>query len=156
MAASHRPCVLAEHGENDASVEFEHLLNEGLTHHQAGRMAAARQCYEQVLTLVPMQADALNLLGVLCAQEGQPEAAIHLLTRAVAARPKDGDILNNLGRFLLETWRFEEARDPLERAVALQPYDLNARYNLAGVLRQLHLYLAYKEQILYATQSEAR
>jgi tetratricopeptide (TPR) repeat protein len=116
---------------------IEHLLNEGLTHHQAGRSSAARQAYEQVLALVPMQADALNLLGVLCAQEGQPEAAIHLLTRAVAARPKDGDILNNLGRFLLETWRFEEARDPLERAVALQPHDVNARYNLAGVLRQL-------------------
>jgi len=127
------------HLQPPISVEagIESLLNDGLIHHQAGRSVAARQCYEQVLTLVPMQADALNLLGVLCAQEGQPDAAIHLLTRAAAARPKDGDILNNLGRFLLETWRFEEARDPLERAVALQPHDVNARYNLAGVLRQL-------------------
>jgi tetratricopeptide (TPR) repeat protein len=134
---SQAPSPAQPQPQSGMEARIESLLAEGLAHHQAGRSNAARQAYEQVLTLVPLQADALNLLGVLCAQEGQPEAAIHLLTRAAAARPKDGDILNNLGRFLLETWRFEEARDPLERAVALQPYDVNARYNLAGVLRQL-------------------
>jgi tetratricopeptide (TPR) repeat protein len=116
---------------------LQQLLNEGLTHHHTGRLEPARRCYEAALKLAPGQPDALNLLGVIAAQQNRRGDAIDLLTQAAASRQKDPDILNNLGRFLLEDYRFEDAREPLERAVALAPGDVNAKYNLAGVLRQL-------------------
>ncbi len=37
------------------------LLATGLAHHQAGRLAAAEQCYRQLLATQPEHADALQL-----------------------------------------------------------------------------------------------
>jgi tetratricopeptide (TPR) repeat protein len=51
-------------------------------HHRAGRHAAARAMYEEVLELDPRHADALFLLGVLERQEGRLEESRRLLIEA--------------------------------------------------------------------------
>ena len=51
-------------------------------HHRAGRHAAARAMYQEVLELDPRYADALFLVGVLERQQGRLEEAQRRLTEA--------------------------------------------------------------------------
>jgi thioredoxin-like negative regulator of GroEL len=51
-------------------------------HHRAGRAAAARAMYHEVLALDPRHADALFLLGVLDRQAGRLEEARRRLSEA--------------------------------------------------------------------------
>jgi len=51
-------------------------------HHRAGRTAAARAMYNEVLALDPCHADALFLLGVLDRQAGRLEDARRRLSEA--------------------------------------------------------------------------
>jgi tetratricopeptide (TPR) repeat protein len=51
-------------------------------HHRAGRHAAAKAMYQEVLALDPRHADALFLLGVLERQGGQLDEARRLLSEA--------------------------------------------------------------------------
>jgi Flp pilus assembly protein TadD len=51
-------------------------------HHRAGRTAAARTMYHEVLALDPRHADALFLLGVLDRQAGRLEEARQRLSEA--------------------------------------------------------------------------
>jgi Flp pilus assembly protein TadD len=61
-------------------------------HHQAGRTAAARTMYLEVLTLDPRHADALFLLGVLERQTGRLEHAQSRLSEAARWTPDGGAI----------------------------------------------------------------
>ena len=53
--------------------------------HQQGRCDEAELHYRDVLAVIPDNADALHLLGVLQAQRGRYEAAAHLIGRAALA-----------------------------------------------------------------------
>ena len=118
-------------------VMLQKMMEEGIEHHKAGRKEEAERCYRNVLEHAPNQPDALNLLGVLAADEGLLDMAVELMERALNTRPRDPHILNNLGHALSELHRFEEAREHLERAVALKPDFDEAKYNLGRVLRHV-------------------
>jgi tetratricopeptide (TPR) repeat protein len=51
-------------------------------HHRAGRAAAAKAMYQEVLALDPRHADALFLLSVLERQAGRLEEALRLVSEA--------------------------------------------------------------------------
>jgi tetratricopeptide (TPR) repeat protein len=59
------------------------VLQIAAEHHRAGRHAAAKTMYQEVLALDPRHADALFLLGVLERQAGQLEDARRHLSEAV-------------------------------------------------------------------------
>lgn len=83
-------------------------------HHRAGRHAAARAMYEEVLELDPRHADALFLLGVLERQEGRLEESRRLLIEAARwaadRAPMDAELrmvehlLLRRGRKPVQTW----------------------------------------------------
>ena len=58
------------------------ILQIAAEHHRAGRHAAAKTMYREVLALDPRHADALFLLGVLERQAGQLEDARRHLSEA--------------------------------------------------------------------------
>ncbi len=110
--------------------ELQKELEQGIEFHKAGRAEDAERVYRSVLTKVPNQPDALNLLGVLAMEAGNHEAAFDFLGRAVQARPKDPAVLNNYGNALSLVRRFEEASEHLERAVAINPNMADSWLNL--------------------------
>lgn len=100
------------------------LLNQAMAHHQAGRLAAARNGYEAVLAL---GADVIaeHYLGVLDLQEGRPGEAETRIRATLAKRDDIPDFFNNLGLCLRAQGRLEEAvaeyRKALDRHPAYAP-----------------------------------
>lgn len=114
--------------------DLQRQLEQGIEHHKAGRGEEAEKVYRSVLSKVPNQPDALNLLGVLAMESGNHDAAFDLLERAVTARPKDPAILNNYGNALSLVRRFEDAITHLERALAINPSMADSWLNMGRTL----------------------
>src|SRR5688572_18455436 len=66
-----------------------------------GQLSKAETLLKSVLAKSPRDADALNLLGVVCAQEQKPAEAERLFRLALAASPKHIGAHVNLGELLL-------------------------------------------------------
>jgi protein O-GlcNAc transferase len=110
-------------------------LNEGLQHHQSGRLAEAEQCYRRVLIDEPNNADALHLLGVIAYQVKRPGVAVELIERAIAINPSAAMYFNNLGNALRDMGERDRAAAAFERAIALQPDYAEAHANLGSARR---------------------
>ena len=96
-------------------------LRAGLTHHQANRLDQAEALYRKVLKYEPEQPDALNLLGVLTQERGQPARAVQLISQALRAKPRFPEALANLARAQRGAGDPAGALDSARRAVALNP-----------------------------------
>ena len=77
--------------------------------HSAGDLQAAERLYRKALAQQPDSFDALNLLGVVRAQQGQYQEAKLLIAKAVALDPRHAGALSNLGNVLSELGRPQEA-----------------------------------------------
>jgi len=113
------------------------VLGAAVSHHQAGRLAKARQFYGQVLAQQPNHAVALHLLGVVDFQEGDAESAVARIERAVALRPDYADAQSNLGNVLKEAGRLDDAVAACRKAIALKPDFADAYNNLGNALLAL-------------------
>ena len=72
-------------------------VNLGAAYRGLGRLAEARQCYEQALRLQPDLAEAQNNLGTMLQSQGKLAEAIALYQKAIAKKPNYADAHNNLG-----------------------------------------------------------
>ena len=113
------------------------LVEDGLRHHQAGRLDAARDCYLKALARQPNDADALHLLGVLHHQQGDAAEAATLIRRAIVIRPEYPEARCNLGAALATAGHLEEAAAAFRSAIAQRPEYPAALNNLGDVLRRL-------------------
>lgn len=113
----------------------ETLLQEGLAHHQAGRLAEAEGLYRRVLAAAPAHAFANNLLGVLASQLGRHDVAEGLYRQAVKANPKTAEFHNNLGLALQEQGQRAEAEASFREAIRLNPKFPEACNNLGTALQ---------------------
>jgi tetratricopeptide (TPR) repeat protein len=97
------------------------LIQRGWAEQQAGRLSSAKTLYEQALKIEPRHPDALNLLGVIALQGGQPEEAAQLIGRAIRVQPSNPGFHANLAQAFLAVRRFADARDAFRRAARLDP-----------------------------------
>ncbi len=104
--------------------------------HAAGRLDDAKTIYQQVLAQAPDHPDALHLLGVLAAQQGDPVQAHGLIWRAIAANPGEAMFHNNLANVCVERGRLDEAEALYVRAIELDGSRLDALSNLGLLLRR--------------------
>jgi putative glycosyltransferase (TIGR04372 family) len=111
---------------------LDQTLAQGLNLHQQGKTAEARVCYELVLRTAPRNTDALHLLGLLVAAEGEIDRGTKLIQEATRIQPRYPAALFNLGNLLYRQDRFEEAAASFQRAVALQPKFADAYRNLGN------------------------
>ena len=110
-------------------------LERAIQHFQSGEADQAKSIFKRILAANPNQPDALNLLGVIEASEGNLATGVELIHRAAILRPRDPGILNNLGHTLSKMFQWERAVDILQRAVAINPKFIEATNNLANALR---------------------
>jgi predicted TPR repeat methyltransferase len=113
------------------------MLQQAVTLHQQGRLQAAEDLYQQVLTRQPDHFDALQLLGVIARQRGDAPTALKHLNAAIAVNPAQAIAHCNLGATLQDLARSAEALASYERALQLNPAYLLALNNRGNVLRSL-------------------
>ncbi len=119
-------------GKAGTTAQAKALFSKGLSHHQAGKLPEARAAYQQLLKLLPDQADALHMLGVTEFQEKNFDAAVNLISKAKNARPDNFLMHFNLGNALRSAGRLSEASKAFSTALALHPDHLDAMKNLGN------------------------
>ena len=102
--------------------------------HRQGYLPEAEMLYLEILERSPRNALAMNLLGILRAQSGDPSSGLEWLGKAVAADPQSAAYRFNFGKALLRLGRVPEACEALERSTLLDPGYADA-YNELGLAR---------------------
>ena len=102
-----------------AATTPDEALRHAISRHRAGELDAAEAIYAEVLRQHPRRADALNFMGMLQFQLGDPERAHALLRSASMVAPREAGVWNNLGNVLVELGRVAEADKAFRRSLAL-------------------------------------
>ncbi len=101
--------------------KLQSLLQNGLVHHRAGRLAEADSHYRQARVAAPKNFDALHLSGLLAQQREQLSEAIGFLGKALKVNPRAVLCEVRLAGALLAAKRTAEAEQHLRHAIALKP-----------------------------------
>jgi tetratricopeptide (TPR) repeat protein len=112
---------------------------------QAGEVDGARTHLMEILSTRPDDPVALNLLGVVKAQEGQFQAAEHCYRKAIVAAPTFVGAYLNLGRLYQENEHsdpkaLKESLAAYESALKFDPSNIEANYQAAFVLWRTGLF----------------
>lgn len=118
-------------------VQLQNLLQQGVAHHRAGRLADALACYVKVRSLAPRTFDGWHLSGVVALQQGRLTEAIAWLEKAVQINPSSAPAQMRLGLALISSGRPAEAEPRMRAAVAAQPEFVEGWDNLAYCLKTL-------------------
>jgi tetratricopeptide (TPR) repeat protein len=117
--------------------DFQRFCKQGFENHQRGALAEAEKLYRQALALAPMDFTTGQLLGVLLAQQGRNEEALHAISTALTHNPNSAPALFNQGNVLDALGRRDEALASFDRAIALKPFYAEALVGRGKVLRAL-------------------
>lgn len=120
----------------DSAADLSARVDEGLEHHQAGRLEEAMRCYQSVLAINAEDPTARNMMGMALAQTGKVAEALPQFARAVQAAPDYPHARANFARALRETGQAAAACEHLEALVALEPDALAHRLALADTYLQ--------------------
>ncbi|HEY7115313.1 MAG TPA: tetratricopeptide repeat-containing glycosyltransferase family protein [Tepidisphaeraceae bacterium] len=122
-------------------MDVDRLMKEAQQLHQRGDLRRAEPLYRQVLAERPDHAEALNMLGLVALQCGQPQAAIELMERSVGVGAPAGTgasrvfyHYNNLAEAYKAARRYADAARAFERSLELAPEDYQTRHSLAVAL----------------------
>jgi predicted TPR repeat methyltransferase len=110
------------------------LLQAAVEAHKGGRLSEAEAAYRRILRDEPDNADALNFLGMLTCQTGNPQSAADLLRRSVEVDASNPHAWVNFGNVLLMNGDKEAARAAFEKATQLAPHLPMAWFNLGVCL----------------------
>ena len=100
---------------------IERLLQQAVTYHRAGDLAAAEECCRRVLQVDPRHPKANHNLGALCVQQGRIADALPFLIAALEADPAHGQYWLSYVDALRQAGRLDEARAELGRVLAILP-----------------------------------
>jgi len=122
---------------NNPSSPASELIQNGLAHHQAGRLQEAEAIYQSILQKHPQHADTLHLLGLIAHQVGKNEMAVDLINNAIKINPNVPDFYNNCGEAYRVLYKNELAIARYEQALAIKPDYVEAHNNLGLALQDL-------------------
>ena len=97
------------------------LIQTALRHFERGEHENAKRLLLQSLSFQPRDFDALHILGVVHAMQGQTQQAIELFKKAIAVKRNNNFVHFNLARALMEMGRHEEALPHHRKATELAP-----------------------------------
>jgi Tfp pilus assembly protein PilF len=136
------------HGNLPAAVERYHRVadlaadvplraaaygNLGSAYRQMGKLAPAKQCFEEALRLAPNQPMSLVGLGLVAQKNGDAAEAVRQYSRAMAVQPTDVGFLLLAGAWQ-QQGRTEEARKSREKAASLTSNFAEAEATAASLL----------------------
>ena len=101
--------------------KLQSLLQNGLVHHRAGRLAEADSHYRQARVAAPKNFEALHLSGLLAQQQNRPNEAIDFFRKGLQINPKAVTCEVRLASVLLAAKRSVEAEHHLRHVVTLKP-----------------------------------
>ncbi len=110
------------------------LLQQAITHHQAGHLMQAETLYRQLILKEPRNADTRNLLGVLARQQGKHLDAIGHARSAIELRRCVPDYHLNLAEAYRALGRWDEAVAAYRKTLNLAPSDAEACHGLGAAL----------------------
>lgn len=116
-----------------SEIVFRHALSA----HQGGRLDEARALYESVLQQSPNHGEALHMLGIITAQQGDQKAGLVWINRAIEAGLNNGFVYYNRGKTLQELRRFDQALSTYDESVKLMPNFAEAHSNRGNILIEL-------------------
>jgi tetratricopeptide (TPR) repeat protein len=139
---------LADHGGNEISAQSEFecsckmsdlisKMGEAQFSHQAGRLGEARAQCEDVLREEPRCVEALFLLALIDAQQGDFVASLAGFDRLICIEPTLADAYSNRGAALAALNRWDEALTNFDQAISLRPDHAGAHFGRA-ILWLLH------------------
>lgn len=111
--------------------------NLGLAQQALHRYPDAQRSFEQALAIEPDHPEALNNLGNLLREIGQPEAALPYFEQALRLKPEYAGVLNNRGNTLRDLGRHADAIASFDAALKLDPAYAAAHYNRGNALQEL-------------------
>lgn len=127
------------------------LFSKALSLHQAGNIDEAKKGYSKILKLIPLQPDALHMLGVTEFQQKRYQQAVDLINQAKTFRADSHLVHFNLGNALRSAGRLEEACEAYRQAIKLNPNNIEAQKNIGNVLKEQNLMaeaIRYYDKIL--------
>ena len=101
--------------------------------HREGRLDDARTLCEESLREVPGRFEALSLLALIAAQQGDFERAIVGYDRVIAVKPDFADGYSNRGALFAALNRVNDALANFDRAIAINPEHVGAHVGRAIV-----------------------
>ena len=104
-----------------------------IDHFRAARYADAEAACRRILELDPDHPDALNLLGLVASERGNPLLAVNHLDQAIAVDPRRSAFHANRGEVLRRWGMPDAARISLQRALDLDPASAQAHNNMGLV-----------------------
>ena len=113
------------------------VMQQAVALHNAGRLAEAEKIYRDVLAKDPRNADALQLLGLIAHQTGNPDRAVELIRKAITIRPR-AEFYINLAQAYVALGRTRESLEATQRAVQMAPNIPEGWNNLGTILKELH------------------
>jgi len=126
--------AMTQLADHPSASTLQPSLAMAVRHHQAGRLADAEVIYREILSQEPNQPEVLHLLGALCAQNGQGDSAIELVSRAISLK-QDAIYYDTLARSLKSCGRLDDAIAAYRDALRLKPDFAGAQNNLGVALR---------------------
>ncbi|MDF0585068.1 tetratricopeptide repeat protein [Bradyrhizobium yuanmingense] len=94
-------------------------FEEGLRHHQAGRLDRAETIYRRILNKNPDHAGSLHMIGVIHFQRREYARAIDYIGRAIELEPRDSNFRHNFANALGGLGRRAEAEAEYRAAIRL-------------------------------------
>jgi tetratricopeptide (TPR) repeat protein len=114
-------------------------LKRALNLHSTNRLEEAKALYRDILAEHPDEANALNLLGVLTAQEGHFDEAIRLIQKALSIS-EHPMFLNNLGTVFLSRKDYERAEELFLQSLAKDDDYIDPVINLGKLYHEKEEY----------------
>ena len=112
------------------------LLQQAVTHHQAGELQKAGHIYQQILANKPDHADANHLLGLIAHQCGNHDVALQLVSTAIQSNPSNHIYFCNLGLIHIALQQWDNAITDFQTAIKLHHGDIKAHINLGLALEK--------------------
>jgi tetratricopeptide (TPR) repeat protein len=129
--------ICANDAMNPMTTTLPEKFQQSLELHRAGQLAQAQVGYEEILAIQPAHADAVNLLGAIAIQMGNPQRAVELFGRAIEIDPNNVAAYCNSGLALRELRQLDAALARFEQAIALKADSSEAYSNRGLVLCEL-------------------